>query len=69
VNPIELEEFAVSFADLIFDVTIPEISSEAEGSIGVFVHGDVIRAFELNDAIAFGFIFVVSPGFGVLEQG
>src|ERR1039458_6624238 len=49
VDPVKLEEFAVSLADLLFDVTLPEISSEAEGSIRLLVHGDVVRAFELND--------------------
>ena len=58
-----------ALADLLFDVTLPEISSQAEGSIRLLVQGDVIRAFELDDVIAFGFVFVVSPGFGVLEQG
>ena len=34
--------------DLLFDVTLPKIRSKAEGSIGLCVQGDVIRAFELN---------------------
>jgi hypothetical protein len=50
-------------------VTIPEVSSEAEGAIRLFVQGDVIRAFELNDVIAFGFVFVIAPSVSVLEQG
>ena len=48
---------------------MPEISSEAEGAVWLFVQGDVIRAFELDDVIAFGFVFVIAPGFSVLEQG
>ena len=69
VYAIELEEFTVSLTDLLFDMTLPKISSEAEGAVWLLVQGDVIRAFELNDVIAFGLVFVVSPGVSVLEQG
>jgi hypothetical protein len=37
VNPVELEEFAVSLADLLFHVTIPEVSSQAVGSVRLFI--------------------------------
>ena len=69
VDPVELEEFAVSFANLLFDVTLPKISSEAKGAVCLLVEGDVVWPFELNDVIAFGLVFVITPGFGVLEQG
>ena len=62
VDSVKLEEFAVSLADLLFDVTIPEVSSEAERSIRVLVKGDVVRAFELNDISAFSFVFVIRNG-------
>ena len=69
VNAIELEELAVSLADLLFDVIIPEVSSEAKGAVRLFVQGNVVRAFELDDVIAFGFVFVITPGLRVLELG
>ena len=69
VDPVELEEFAVIPANLLFDVTLPEVGGEAESAVRLFVQGDVIRAFELDDVIAFGFVFVIPPGLGVLEQG
>jgi hypothetical protein len=37
VDPIELEEFAVILADLLFDVAIPEVSSEAVRAVFLFV--------------------------------
>ena len=51
VNPVELEELAVSLADLLFDVPLPKISSEAKSAVWLLVEGDVIRAFELDDVI------------------
>src|ERR1035437_2176956 len=48
VDPVELEEFSVSLADLHFDVTLPEIRSQAKRSIWLLVEGDVVRAFELD---------------------
>ena len=56
----------------IFDwhwLAIPEISGETECSVRLFGQGDVIRAFQPDDVIAFGFVFVIAPGLGVLEQG
>ena len=50
-------------------MTLPEISSEAKGAIRLLVEGDVVRAFELNDVIAFDLVFVIAPSVGVLEQG
>ena len=69
MNPVELEEFAVSVTDLLFHVTIPEVRRNAIGSVRLFVQGDVIRAFELDDILALGFVVVIPPGFDVLEQG
>jgi hypothetical protein len=69
VDPIELEKFAVSLADLLFDVPLPKISSEAKGAARLLVKCDVIRAFELDHVIAFGLVFVITSGFGVVEQG
>src|ERR1035437_7725434 len=50
-------------------VHFSEISSEAKSAIQLLVEGDVVRAFELDDVIAFGLIFVISPGVSVLEEG
>ena len=50
-------------------MTLPEISGEVKGAVCLFVHSDVIRAFELDDVIALGFVFVVAPSLSVLEQG
>jgi hypothetical protein len=69
VHSVELEEFAVALTNFFLDVTLPKISSQSKGSIRLFVQGDVIRAFELDDVISFGFVFVISPGVSVLEQG
>jgi hypothetical protein len=44
----ELEEFAAALTDLLFEVAIPEVSSQAERFIRILVEGDVVRAFELN---------------------
>jgi hypothetical protein len=52
VSCVELEQFAVAFADLFFDVAIPPVAGQAVGSIGLFVEGDVVRAFEPDDEIA-----------------
>jgi hypothetical protein len=57
VDPVELEEFAVSLTDFLFDVTLPKISSQAEGAVGLFVEGDVVWTFELDHIIAFGLVF------------
>jgi hypothetical protein len=48
VDPVKLEESAVSLADLLFDVPLPKIRSQAKGAIRLFIQGDVIRTFELN---------------------
>ena len=56
MDPVKLEEFAVILPNLLFDVAIPEVRSEAEGVVQLFVHGDVIRAFELDNEIALGFV-------------
>jgi hypothetical protein len=69
VDPLELQRLSVFLANFFFDVAIPEVSSQVERSIRVFVQGDVVRAFELNDVIACGLIFVISTGLGVLEEG
>ena len=69
VDPVELEEFPVALADLVFDVAIPEVSSEAEGAVWLLVEGDVVGAFELDDEVAFGLVLVIAPGVSVLEQG
>jgi hypothetical protein len=69
VDPVELEEFAIPLSNFFLDVTLPKISSQAEGAVCLFVQGDVIWSFEPDHVIAFGFVFVVSPGFGVLEEG
>jgi len=68
VDPVEPEEFAVILADLLFDVAIPEVSSDAIGAVRLLVQGDVVRAFELNDIIAFGFVFVIPSGFSVWNE-
>ncbi len=59
---------AVILANLLFDVTIPEVSSEAEGAVRLLVEGDVVRAFELDDEVPFGLVFVISPGFSVCNE-
>jgi len=69
VDPVELQRLSVFLANFFFDVAIPEVSSQVERSIRVFVQGDVVRAFELNDVIACGLVFVISSGLGVLEEG
>jgi hypothetical protein len=69
VDPVKLQQLSVSLANFFFDVAIPEVSSQVERSIRVFVQGDVVRAFELNDVIACGLVFVISSGLGVLEEG
>jgi hypothetical protein len=43
MHAVKLEEFALSLAYLLLDVTLPEISSQSEGVVLAFVHGDVIR--------------------------
>ena len=50
-------------------MTLPKVSSEAEGAVWSLVEGDVVRAFELDDEVAFGFVLVIPSGFGVGEQG
>ena len=50
-------------------MTLPKIRREAIRSICILVQGDVIRAFELDDEVPFGFVFVISSGLGVLEEG
>jgi hypothetical protein len=50
-------------------VAIPEVSGQAKGAVGLLLEGDVIRAFELNDVIAFGFVFAIASGLDVREQG
>ncbi len=52
MDAVELKEPAISFPHLLFHVTIPEVSSETEGAVPLFVQSDVIRAFELDDVIA-----------------
>ena len=37
VDAVELEEFTVSLTDLLFDVTLPEIRSQAKRSIWLLV--------------------------------
>jgi len=69
MHAIKLQQFTVALADLLFYVSVPEIGREAERTVRLFVQGDVVWPFEPNDVIAFGFVFVVAPGFGVLEQG
>jgi len=69
VNTVELEELAVSLADLLFHMPLPKVSSEAKGAIGLLVHGDVIGALELDHVIALGFVFVIPPCLSVVEQG
>jgi hypothetical protein len=59
VYPVELEEFTVSLANFLFHVTIPEVSSQAKGAVGLLVEGNVIRAFELDHVIASGLVLVV----------
>ena len=68
-NSVKLQQLAVALADFIFDVAVPEIGSEAERAVRLFVQGYVIGAFQLYDVIALGFVFVLAAGFGVLEQG
>jgi hypothetical protein len=69
MHAVKLEELSVILADFLFDVAVPKIGGQAERAIRLFVQRDVIWAFEPDDVIAFGFIFIVAPGFGVLEQG
>ncbi len=69
MHAVELEEFPVSLADLLFDVPLPKISGQAKGAVCLFVQGDVVRAFEPDDVIAFGFVFVIAPGVSVVEEG
>ena len=45
-----------------------EVRGDAKGPVCLLVEGDVIRAFELDDVISLGLVFVVSPGLSVLEQ-
>ena len=68
VDPVELEKPAVSLANLLLDVPLPKISSEAKGAIWLLVEGDVVGAFELNDVIAFGLVFVIAPGVSVWDE-
>ena len=68
VDAVELEELAVSLADPLFHVTIPEVSGEAIRSIRILVQSDVIRAFELNHVIALGLVFVIAPGVSVWDE-
>ena len=68
MDAVELEELAVILADLFFDVTLPEISSEAKSSLRLSIQGDVIRAFELDDVIALGLVFVIAPSVSVWSR-
>ena len=52
MDAVELEQFAVTLADLFFDVAIPQVSSEAEGAVRLLVQGNVIRPFELVAAMS-----------------
>ena len=69
VDAVKLQELAVTRADFLFNMTLPQVSRETELAVWLLVYGDVIGAFQLEDVIAFGFVFVIAPGFGVLEQG
>ena len=69
MDAVELEELAVSLTDLLFHMPLPEVSSQAVGSIRLFVQGDVIRAFEPDDVIALELVARITAGVGFLEQG
>jgi len=62
---VELEEFAVSLADLLFEVTLPKISGEAIGAVRLLAEGDVVMSLELDYVVAFGSILIVPSGFSV----
>ncbi len=44
MDSVELEEFPVALANLVLNVTIPQVSSEAEGAVRLLVQVDVVRA-------------------------
>jgi len=69
VNAVILQELAVALANFLFDMALPEVGGETEGTVWLFVDGDVVMAFQPNDKVAFDLVFVVAPGFGILEQG
>ena len=68
MDAVELEELAVILANLLFHMPLPKISSQAKGSIRLFVQSDVIRAFELDDVIALGLVFVIAPSVSVWSR-
>ncbi len=68
VDPVELQEFAVSLADFSFDVAVPKVSGQTKCAVLLLVQGDVIRTFQPDDLIALGFVFVITPGFGVRDK-
>ena len=69
VDGVELEEFAVTRPNFLFDVTLIEVSGQAKGVVGLFLQGDVIRSFQLDHVVAGSGALVVAPSFAVLEQG
>lgn len=50
-------------------MAFPEICSQAESAVRLFVQGDVLRAFQPNDVLAFGFVFVIATCLSILQEG
>jgi hypothetical protein len=69
VDAVKLQELSVILANLLFHMPVPSVAGEGERSVLLFIHGDVIRAFEPDDIIAFDVVFVVTTGGRFLEQG
>ena len=68
MDAVELEELAISRSNLLFYVTLPEISSQAIRSVILLIYSDVVWTRELDHELALNLVLVITPRLSVFEQ-